>query len=147
MVPAESPGKPTILLMEVKNNTLYRSAVISGILLMIAALSRCFSLNNLLIAISTGDISRHFAASVLIDGAFSSLLLFLVGAWILFLSAELRKLQRRARSQAILIGVSLVLFGAGFWYRYPRSLHLVFFFGVGLLLLLPLFIYKKQFRK
>jgi hypothetical protein len=133
--------------MEVQNKTLYRSAVISGILLMIAALFRCFSINNLLMAINTGDISRHFAASVLIDGAFSSLLLFLVGAWILFLSADLRNLRRRARSQAILIGLSLVLFGAGFWYRYPHSLHLVFFFAVGLLLLLPLLIFKNQFRK
>jgi hypothetical protein len=133
--------------MEVKNIILYRSAVISGILLMIAALLRCFSINNLLMAINTGDISRHFAASVLIDGAFSSLLLFLVGVWILFLSVDLRNLRRRARSQAILIGLSLVLFGAGFWYRYPRSIHLVFFFVVGLLLLLPLLIYKNQFRK
>jgi hypothetical protein len=126
---------------------LYRSSVLTGILLIVAGLSRSLSVNNLLVAIDTGDISRHFAASALIDGAFSSLLLFLVGIWVLFLSSDLRKLQRRARSQGILIGLAFVLFGGGFWFRYPRSLHLAFFLLVGLLLLLPLLIYRKQFKK
>lgn len=130
-----------------QNKILYRSSVFAGILLMIAALSRSLSVNNLLVAINTGDISKHFAASALIDGAFSSLLLLLIGVWLLFLSPDLRNLQRRARTQTILIGLSLVLFGGGFWYKYPRSLHLAFFFLVGLLLLLPLLIYRKQFKK
>jgi peptidoglycan/LPS O-acetylase OafA/YrhL len=130
-----------------QNNTLYRLSFLAGSLLILAAAARALSINNLLIAINTGDISRQFAGSILINGASSSLLLFLVGVWVLFLSSDLRKWQRRARAQGILISLSLILFSGGFWLRYPRSFHLGFFFLIGILLLFPLVIYDKGFKK
>src|ERR1017187_1340520 len=130
-----------------QNNTLYRLSFLAGSLLILAAAARALSINNLLIAINTGDISRQFAGSILINGASSSLLLFLVGVWVLFLSSDLRKWQRRARVQGILISLSLILFSGGFWLRYPGSFHLGFFFLIGILLLFPLVIYGKGFKK
>jgi hypothetical protein len=129
------------------NKILYRSSVLAGILLILAGVARSLSVNNLLIAIETGDISRPFAASVLIDGVFSSLLLLLMGIWILFLSGDLRKLQRKAFNQVLLIGLFLILFGAFFWYKYPRSFHLAFFLLVGLLLFLPGLLARKHSKK
>jgi hypothetical protein len=128
------------------NNTLYGLTILAGSLLILAASARALSINNLIIAINTGDISKQFAASILINGASSSVLLFLVGVWVLFLSSDLRKLQRRARVQAIFISLSLILFSGGFWIRYPGSLHLGFFFLVGILLFLPLVLYSKEFK-
>ena len=117
-----------------------------GIILTISALATAVGVNNLVIAVTTGDIESHYAASIVIDGALSSLLLLLVAIWIFFLARDLRKLQRRAWAQAMLIGTALTVFGASFWYQYRSSLHPVLFFLLGLILMFPLFIYRKEFK-
>jgi hypothetical protein len=129
-----------------ENKIIYRCAVFVGISLIVAALSRAISVNNLVVAVTTGDISQHYAASILIDWSLSCLMLLLVAIWIFFLSIDLRKLQRKAWVQTILIGVALTVFGGSFWYQYPSSIHLLLFFLLGLILLFPLFIYRKQFK-
>jgi len=129
-----------------ESKIIYRCVVLAGILLVIAALLRAISVNNFVVAISTGDISKHYAASVLINASFSSVLLLLIAVWVFFLSRDLKKLQRRAWLQAIIIGISLAAFGAGFWYQYPSSVHIPLFLALGLLLLVPLFIYRKHFK-
>lgn len=114
-------------------------------MLILAAFYRAVSINNLVIGVSTGDISKHFGASVLIDGSFASLLMLLTGIWLLFLAPDLKKGVGRARIQAILIGTAFSLFAAGFWYHYPSSLRLVAFLLVGLLILIPpIILWKKQ---
>jgi hypothetical protein len=130
-----------------KNKIVYNCSLIAAILLIVAALARALSVNNLVIAISTGDISKHYAASVLIDWSLSSLLLLLTGIWLLFLLRDLKTGQRRAWLQAVLIGLELTIFGSSFWYRYPSSFHLPVFLLMGLILLLPLLIYQKQFNQ
>jgi hypothetical protein len=128
------------------NKTLYRVSILTGSLLVIAALSNILNLNNIFIAINTGDISKHFASSILIDVAFSGVLLLLLGTWLLFLSGELRALRRKARQQGIVVGLALIIFGGGFWFKFPRSLQLPFFLLIGLLLLLPLLIFYRKFK-
>ncbi len=130
-----------------KSRIAYWCCLAAGVLLMVAALARALSINNLVIAASTGDISRHYAASVLVDWSLSSMLMLLTGIWLLFLSGDLKRRQRRAWVQALIIGLALMLFGSGFWYRYPASLHLPFFLMLGLLILLPLLIYAKEFKE
>lgn len=129
-----------------ENKISYRCAMIVGIALIIAALLKALSVNNFVIGITTGDIAGHYAASVLIDGSLSSMLLSLLAIWIFFLARDLRKLQRKAWAQAVLIGVALTIYGACFWYQYRSSLDLAVFFLLGLLLLFPLFIYRKDFK-
>jgi hypothetical protein len=130
-----------------ENKIVYRCALLAGCLLIVAALARAVSVNNLIIAADTGDISKHYAASVVVDWSFSSLLLLLIAIWIFFLAGDLKKLNRKAWAQAVLIGLALSFFGGGFWYSYPSSMHLPAFLLLGLLLLIPLLIYAKQYRK
>jgi hypothetical protein len=125
----------------------YRCTLVAAVLLMVAAAARALSINNIVTGINTGDISKHYAASILIDWIFSSMLLLLTGAWLLFLSGELKKWKRRAWSQAILIGLALSAFGGTLWYRYPKSIHLPGFLLTGLILLIPLLIYGRRFRQ
>jgi len=117
-----------------------------GISLIFAALLRAISVNNLVIGITTGDINAQYAASILIDWSLSSMLLLMVAIWIFFLSRDLKKLQRRAWAQAVLIGIALTVFGACFLYQYRSSLHLALFLLLGLILLFPLFIFRKDFK-
>jgi hypothetical protein len=121
------------------------AAMLVALALLLAAAYRGLSINNLIVATSTGDISRHLSASILIDWSLSCTLLILVAIWLFFLASDLRKKLRRAWFQGVIIGISLVIFGAGFWYRYPSSLHLPVFLLLGLVLLVPLLIHTKRF--
>jgi len=129
-----------------ENRIIFGCAILVAISLIIASLSRAINVNNLVVGVTTGDIAHHYAGSVMIDGSLSSMLLALIAIWIFFLSGDLRKLQRRAWAQAVLIGVALTVFGACFWYQYPSSLHLPALALLGLILLLPLFYYSKDFK-
>jgi len=129
-----------------ENKISYRCAIIVGLALTIAALARAINVNNLVIAITTGDIERHYASPIMIGGSLSSMLLLLVAIWLFFLSGDLRRLQRKAWTQAMLIGTALTVFGACFWYQYRTSVDLAFYFLLGLILLFPLIIYRKDFK-
>lgn len=125
---------------------MHRCALLAAILMIGAALLIAVSVNNLVIANSTGDISKHYAASVVIHWTLASALMLLVGVWVLFLAGPLKKLQRRAWWQAMIISLVFILFGSGFWYRYPGSIHLPGFILLGLILFVPLVIYAGKFK-
>ncbi|HXB44880.1 MAG TPA: hypothetical protein VNV85_12515 [Puia sp.] len=129
-----------------ENKTVYRCAVIACILIMGASLQRALSVNNLVVAARTGDISKHYGATVVIDWSLACVMMFLVGVWVLFLTIPLRKLQRRAWWQGIVISLAFILFGGGFWFRYPRSIHLPGFVLIGMILFVPLIIYARKFK-
>ena len=129
-----------------ENKIVYRCSLISGILIIGSALLRALSVNNLVIAANTGDISKHYSAAVVIDWTLASAMMLLVGIWVLFLSGPLKKLQRRAWWQAIIISLAFILFGSGFWYRYPTSIHLPGFILLGLILFIPLLIFAGKFK-
>jgi hypothetical protein len=129
------------------NKVAYRCAIVVGIFLIGASLLKAVSINNILTAINTGDIAKIYAGTIVIDSGFSSLLLLMVGIWLLFLSKDLKAWQRRAWSQATLIGLALVIFGGSLWYVYPASLHLPVFLVLGLILLVPLILSGKNFKQ
>jgi hypothetical protein len=129
-----------------KTQIIYACTLLSGLLLLLASAYKALSLNNLVVAIHTGDINQ-FADSLVAAWVFSVVLLILVAIWILFLSAELRKFSRRAWYQGIIAGMGLALYGAGFWLQYPRSLHFCYFLLAGLLVLVPLLRYAGEYRK
>jgi hypothetical protein len=68
----------------------------------------------------------------------SSFLLFLVGVWLFFLAPELKKRIRRARFQALIIGIALALYGGTFWLQFPHTFHLPGFLFLGLILVVSL---------
>jgi len=127
------------------NRLVATSCRFSALVLIIAAFYRALSINNLVIGVRTGDISKQFGASVLIDGGFASLLMLLTAIWLLFLVPDLKKGIGRARVQTIIIGIAFSLFGGGFLYRYPSSLRLIAFLLIGLIILIPpIFSWKKN---
>jgi hypothetical protein len=129
-----------------ENKIIYRCALLAGILIISGALFRALSVNNLVIGANTNDISRHYSTSVIIDWSLSSVMMLLVGVWVLFLSSSLKKLQRKAWWQGIIISLAFILFGGGFWYHYPRSIHLPGFILLGLILFIPLIIFSGKFK-
>lgn len=129
-----------------ENKIVYKIAVLAGILIIGAALLMALSVNNLVVAASTGDINKNYSVSVVIHWALSATMMFLIGIWVLFLASPLKKLQRRAWWQAIIISLSFILFGSSFWYRYPKSIHLPGLILLGLILFVPLIIYAGKFK-
>jgi hypothetical protein len=123
----------------------YYSALIEGILLIFAAILMTISINNLIVGEKIHDIGQAYVHSVIIHWSLSCMLLLLVGIWVLFLVSPLKQLQRRAWWQGILIGLSLIGFGAFFWHRYPSSLHLPGYILLGLIFLVPLVIEAPKF--
>jgi len=130
-----------------QSRIVYRCTIACSFLLIIAALYRGLSINNLIVAENTGDIGKHFSNTVLIDGILSATLLFGTAVWLLFLSGDLKKFSRKAWLQAVFIGLTFTVFGASLWYRYPTSIHLPAFLFVGMLLLVPLVWFGKNFRQ
>jgi hypothetical protein len=133
-------------LIKHENKIVYRCALLAGILIIGAGLSMALSVNNLVIASNTGDINKNYSASVVIHWALASALMLLVGIWVLFLSSALKKLQRSAWWQGIIISLAFILFGSSFWYRYPTSIHLPGFILLGLILFVPLIMYAGKFK-
>lgn len=129
-----------------ENYIVYRCALLAGVLIIGAALVRALSVNNLVIGAATNDISKHYSSSVIIDWSLSSTMMLLVGIWVLFLSSSLKKLQRKAWWQGIIISLAFILFGGGFWYRYPSSIHLPGFILLGLILFVPLMMFAGKFN-
>ncbi|HSZ85892.1 MAG TPA: hypothetical protein VK787_07660 [Puia sp.] len=130
-----------------ENKIVYRCTLVSAALLIGAAVARGLSVNNIFVAINTGDVNKHFASSVLIDWILSAMLLLLTGIWLLFLSGDLKRLKRKAWTQALLIGLALTIFGTALWFRYPSSIHLPAFSLTGLILLIPLLIFARSFKQ
>lgn len=129
-----------------ENKIVYRCALLTGILIIGASMFRALSINNLIIGATTNDISKHYSASVIIDWSLSSIMMLLVGTWVLFLSSSLKKLLRKAWWQGIIISLAFILFGSGFWYRYPSSGHLPGFILLGLILFVPLIMFAGKFK-
>ncbi|MBS1949044.1 MAG: hypothetical protein JST47_14880 [Bacteroidetes bacterium] len=129
-----------------ENKLVYKTTLFTGILFMVIALERGLSINNIIVGSATNDISKYYAASAIIDSSLSSILMSLVSIWVLFLASPLKKLQRRAWWQGMIIGVAFTLFGAVLWWKYPSSVHLPVFMLLGLMLFFPLAIFSGKFR-
>ncbi|PWT77391.1 MAG: hypothetical protein C5B59_04140 [Bacteroidetes bacterium] len=125
----------------------YRAMILAGIVLVLESLVRAISINNFVVAKSTGDISKHYADAVIVDWSFSSFLLLLVAIWIFFLAPEIRKWKSTARKQGLLIGLSIIIFSGVFWSRYTSSLQLPVLFLTGLLITFPLLLFSGSYKK
>lgn len=120
--------------------------LMAGIILILASLVRAININNLVIATLTGDISKHYADSVIIDWSLSSFLLLMISIWIFFLASEIKRWSQKSRKQGFVIGLALTLFGATFWFRFPSSLHLPAFLLAGLLIIFPLLFFPGRYH-
>jgi hypothetical protein len=130
-----------------ESRSVYRCALITGVLLIITSLLHFFNINDTMIAIKTGDIAPSHASNAVSTWIFSGISMFMIGLWLLFLLDNLKKLQIKAWWQAFLIGTALVAFGGGCWLKYPKELHLLYFLLLGMILLIPLIFQAGRFRK
>ncbi len=130
-----------------ENKTVYRCTALSGVLLICTAIFHSLNINDTLVSIKTGDIAASYASSATGMWIFSGMSMLLLGIWLLFLSRDIKKCNRKAWWQAIIIGLSLSGFGIGCWLQYPKAFHFLYFLVLGLILLIPLIYYTKQFKK
>jgi hypothetical protein len=128
-----------------ESKTVSRSAVITGILLIITSAIHALDINDTVIAVKTGDIAQSHAASAISVWIFSGIAMLLIGIWLLFLAKDLRSLQRRAWWQALFIALGLAGFSLGSWLQFPKAFHLLYFLLLALLLLIPLLMNSRKF--
>ncbi len=129
-----------------QNKPVYHCALFTGILLIIIAmLHAVLGLYEILAAIRVGDISKDAATMITISWIFSGVALFLIGAWILFLSKDLKNLKRKAWWQGLFVSGLLTAFGGGCWHYFPLATYLIGFTMIGLLLFIPLLIYAGHY--
>jgi hypothetical protein len=128
-----------------ENKMVYCCAIITGFLLLFTSIIHFLNINETLVAIKTGDVSVSYASSAFGMWIFSGMSMFLLGVWVLFLSKELKKRNRKAWWQAIIIGLALSVFAIGSWLQFPKAFHFLYFLLFGLILLLPLIYYVRQF--
>jgi hypothetical protein len=130
-----------------KEKFIYRSAKLSGILLMLAAgLHASLGTAEILTAIKTEDIRPTMVATVKNVWLYSSIMLFLSGIWVLFIAKDLRRLQRRAWWQAVFIGLGYTVGSIGAMAWTSVQVHLLAFALIGSLLLLPALLFTGSFR-
>ena len=130
-----------------KENFIYRSAKLAGILLMIATiLHASWGTAEVLTAIKIGDIKPAMINTVKNVWVYSSIMLFLSALWVLFIARDLRKLQRRAWWQAVFIGLGYTGGSIAAMAWTSVQVHLVAFGLIGLLLLLPMLRWAGSFK-
>jgi hypothetical protein len=129
-----------------QNKIVYRCAIITGLLLIFAAVIHSLNISETFIAIKTGDVAASYASYASSMWIFSAMSMFLIGVWILFLSKDLKKLMRKAWWQAVIIGISLSAFGIGCWLQYPAAFHFLYFLLLGLILFVPLMMNARKFK-
>jgi hypothetical protein len=129
-----------------QNKTVSRSAVITGLLLIITSAIHALDINDAIIAIKTGDIAQSQTVSIISVWVFSVVSMLLMGIWLLFLSKDLKMLSRRAWWQALFIGLGLAGFSIGSWLQFPKAVHLLYFLLLALILLIPLFSNMRKFK-
>jgi uncharacterized membrane protein YqgA involved in biofilm formation len=126
---------------------IYRCTLLSGcFLLLLVLLHATLGFNEILLGVKTGAINKDYSQSVKINWIFSSVSMFLISCWILFLSKDLRLLQRRAWWQGIIASGGLIFLGCtGIYLDHDTYFFLVFIL-CGLILFVPLILYAFKFR-
>jgi hypothetical protein len=126
---------------------IYRCTLLSGLMLLLLVLPHAtLGFNEMLLGAKTGAINKDYSQLVIIIWIFSSISMFLIACWILFLSKDLRLLQRRAWWQGILASGGLISFGLIGIYLYHDAYFLLVFILCGLILFIPLTVYAFKFR-
>ncbi|HCR48878.1 MAG TPA: hypothetical protein PLL64_02160 [Rhodothermales bacterium] len=119
---------------------------ISGGLLVLASIPHATAgLSAQFDAISKGYVTGEARDDLILIWVFSSMTMFLMGAWLLFLSTQIKK-ENNASNWIQALLVSLGLLGFGLWGGfYSANGQGMFGFAVmGLLVLIPLLIYRPE---
>ena len=121
----------------------FRISLVIASAFVLGACFEALAAGDAALAIRIGDIPSAHGPTMLMDESLSALLLLLVAIWLFFLSGEIKKGVFRARLQGLLIGISIMLFGAGFWYKFPEMMAPAVFWGLGFILTLSMLVPAK----
>ncbi|HKP32465.1 MAG TPA: hypothetical protein VJT83_07045 [Chitinophagaceae bacterium] len=95
--------------------------------------------------IKLGDVRSSMVPVIKNIWVLSCIMLPLSGMWILFLVRDLKRLERRAWWQAILIGLSFAGAGIAAMVWSGIQIHLLLFVLIGLLLFIPMLLWAGSF--
>ena len=102
-----------------ENQVIARCSFLVGLLLVFTSILHIFNMNDTLVAIKTGDIAPSHALNAVHTWILSAIGMLLMGIWLLFLTGDLKKKQKKAWWQTFIIGLALSLFGVGSWLKNP----------------------------
>lgn len=105
-----------------------------------------FGVNFTIEMVNNGTIGTAYAETAVVIWVFGSITMFLTGCTLIYLSGRLKILAKGAWRLAVLIGLGIAGFGGGFYISHPDSPHMLGFLIVGLLILIPLFIYFRAYK-
>jgi len=129
-----------------KEKVIGNAAKLAGFLLILATIPHVtLGLAEMLQGIKFGDVRTPMVATVKNIWLFSSIMLPLSGIWILFLVRDLKRLERRAWWQAVIIGLAYIGGGIGAMAWSTIQIHLLLFVLIGLLLFVPMLIWAGSF--
>ncbi len=128
----------------------HTAAIIFGWFLIAASIPHTLlGLSELFDGIEAKEISEKFSRNIVTMWIFAGVAMFLIGMWVLFNAKEVKALQKRAWVECYVTSSAMLLFGTAFFLKdpgFPESLHMFGFMAVGLIMWLPLMIYRKEFE-
>lgn len=129
-----------------KENVIARTARIAGVLIILATIPHVLlGTAEVLQGIKFGDIRSSMVPVLKNIWIFSSVMLPLSGIWVLFLVRDLKRLERRAWWQALLIGLAYAGGGIAAIVWSGIQIHLVLFVLIGLMLFIPMLLWAGSF--
>ena len=130
------------------SSLIYRCALAEGILLFVFTLIHAtLGLNEMLLGSKTGAINKDYSSQVIIAWIFSSVSMFLLGCWLLFLAKDLKLFQKKAWWQGLLVSGGMIFFGIISFYLYPDVYFIIAFSLCGSILFFPLLLFSPLFWK
>jgi hypothetical protein len=130
-----------------RSRATYICSLVVAILLVFTSLLHLVNINDTIVALKTGDISKAYESDIIIIWVFAGMCMLLIGIWLFFLAPELKELNLKAWWQAFVIGSALSIFGLLCWLKYPRLIYVLYFMMLGLIVLLPLVLHAGRFMK
>lgn len=129
-----------------KEKVIGSTARIAGILIILATIPHVMlGTAEVLQGIKLGDIRSSMVPVIKNIWVFSSVMLPLSGLWVLFLVRDLKRLDRRAWWQAVLIGLAYTGGGIAAIVWSGIQIHLLLFVLIGLLLFIPMLLWAGSF--
>jgi hypothetical protein len=132
-----------------ENRIVCWAARISGSLLILSVIPHYFFAMpaRVLQPIADGRVDAELGKTYYAIWVFASLTMLITGVTLIYISSDLRNLQRRAWWMAFLISGGLTYYGSYVLIKFNEATHNVSFIVFGLITLLPLLLFFRSYMK
>lgn len=122
----------------------YIALTVGSLLCGIGVLHDILNVRSVTRAIARGDIAEKLGAQLVANVAMAGIALVLLGLFLLIVASDLRRGKRLAWTVALVVGMFLIISGlAAYWWE-PIP-HVLVFSALGLVLTVPLLLWRRQF--